>query len=151
MSADAYHIVAPDPQGAGAAIAIRKALAMAEVSPNEVDYVNAHGTSTPIGDKTETMAIKSVFGDHAYRLKVSSIKSMIGHLLGAAGAVEAVATVLTIDRQMIPPTINYSEPDPECDLDYTPNKAVAAEVKVAISNSFGFGGQNCVLAFSKVV
>ncbi len=150
MSADAYHIVAPDPQGAGAAIAIRKALAMAGVSPHEVAYVNAHGTSTPIGDKTETMAIKTVFGDHAYKLKVSSIKSMVGHLLGAAGAVEAVATVLTIERQMIPPTINYEEPDPECDLDYTPNKAFAAEVKVAISNSFGFGGQNCVLAFSKV-
>ena len=123
---------------------------MAGLSPDEVDYVNAHGTSTPVGDKTETQAIKSVFGDHAHRLRVSSIKSMIGHLLGAAGAVEAVATVLTLERQMIPPTINYEEADPDCDLNYTPNKAVEAEVSVAISNSFGFGGQNCVLAFSKV-
>jgi 3-oxoacyl-[acyl-carrier-protein] synthase II len=150
MSADAYHIVAPDPEGAGASAAIRRALAMAGVSPDEVDYVNAHGTSTPIGDKTETLAIKAVFGDHAYRLRVSSNKSMIGHLLGAAGAVEAAATVLTLERQVIPPTINYEEADPDCDLDYTPDEAVRAEVKVAISNSFGFGGQNGVLAFSKV-
>lgn len=150
MSADAYHIVAPDPNGAGAIQAMRRALSMAGLRPDEVDYVNAHGTSTPIGDKVETLAIKEAFGEHAYKLKVSSTKSMTGHLLGAAGAVEAVATVLTLQQQMIPPTTNYVEPDPDCDLDYVPNTAVNARVNVAISNSFGFGGQNSVLAFRKV-
>lgn len=150
MSADVYHIVAPDPSGVGATQAIRRALSMAGLGPDRVDYVNAHGTSTPVGDKVETLAIKKAFGEHAHKLKVSSTKSMTGHLLGAAGAIEAVATVLTLQEQMIPPTTNYVERDPDCDLDYVPNKAVNARVDVAISNSFGFGGQNSVLAFRKV-
>ena len=150
MTADAYHIVAPDPTGDGAASAIHTALSMAGLNPEDVDYVNAHGTSTPLGDKAETKAIRVAFGEHADRLKVSSNKSMIGHMLGAAGAVEAVATVMTVKEQIIPPTINYMEPDPECDLDYVPNHAVKAEVRAAISNSFGFGGHNSVLAFRRV-
>jgi len=151
MTADAYHIVAPDPSGQGAAAAIRKALAMSGLRPEDVDYVNAHGTSTPLGDKAETLAIKLAFGDHAYKLKVSSNKSVLGHMLGAAGAAEAAATVLTIKEQIIPPTINYVEPDPECDLDYVPNRAIRVQVRAAISNSFGFGGHNSVLAFRQVV
>lgn len=150
MSADAYHIVAPDPKGEGAASAIRSALSMSGLRPEDIDYVNAHGTSTPLGDKCETLAIRVAFGDHADKLKVSSNKSMIGHMLGAAGAVEAAATVLTIKERVIPPTTNYMEPDPECDLDYVPNRAVKAKVNAAISNSFGFGGHNSVLAFRKV-
>ncbi len=147
MTGDAYHITAPCEDGDGAIRVMEMALNDARINPDEVDYINAHGTSTPLNDKVETLAIKKVFKDHAYKLKISSIKSMIGHLLGAAGAVEAVATVKTIETGIIPPTINYEHPDPECDLDYTPNKAVEYPVKVAISNSFGFGGTNACLAF----
>ncbi len=147
MTGDAYHITAPCEDGDGAIRVMEMALNDARINPDEVDYINAHGTSTPLNDKVETLAIKKVFKDHAYKLKISSIKSMIGHLLGAAGAVEAVATVKTIETGIIPPTINYEHPDPDCDLDYTPNKAVEYPVKVAISNSFGFGGTNACLTF----
>ncbi len=147
MTGDAYHITAPCADADGAIRVIQMALNDARVNPPEVDYVNAHGTSTPLNDKVETLAIKEVFGKHAYELKVSSIKSMIGHLLGAAGAVEAIATVKTIETGIIPPTINYEYPDPECDLDYVPNKAIEYPVKIAISNSFGFGGTNACLVF----
>jgi 3-oxoacyl-[acyl-carrier-protein] synthase II len=149
MSADAYHMTAPEPEGAGAIASMGLALEDAGLQPEDVDYINAHGTSTPAGDASETKAIKKVFGDHAYRLAVSSIKSMTGHLLGAAGGVEAVATVLTLHHGMIPPTINYEEPDPECDLDYVPSSARRAEVRVAFSNSFGFGGTNATLVFKR--
>lgn len=149
MSADAYHMTAPEPEGAGAIASMTLALESAGIQPEEVDYINAHGTSTPAGDTAETKAIKKVFGDHAYRLAVSSIKSMTGHLLGAAGGIEAVATVLTLHHGVIPPTINYDEPDPECDLDYVPNKARKVEVRVAFSNSFGFGGTNATLVFKQ--
>jgi len=150
MSCDAYHMTAPDPEGDGAARALRAALDSARINPDEVDYINAHGTSTPLNDKLETMAIKTVCGDHAYQLAVSSNKSMIGHLLGAAGAVEAIATVLTIGRSVIPPTINYERPDPECDLDYVPNTARETPVRVAMSNSLGFGGHNCSIVLRKL-
>ncbi len=148
-SGDAYHMTAPAPNGEGAARAIRNALRDAGVSPEEVDYVNAHGTSTKFNDLYETMAIKSVFGEHAYKLKVSSIKSMIGHLLGAAGGVEVVASVMTLKTGVIPPTINYEEPDPECDLDYVPNRAIEYDVKCLLKNSFGFGGTNACLVLKK--
>jgi len=146
-SADAYHITAPDPDGTGAASAMALAIADAGLAPTDIDYINAHGTSTPLNDKVETMAIKRVFGEHARQLKISSTKSMHGHLLGAAGVAEGVATLLALWRQEIPPTINYENPDPECDLDYTPNEPVKREMKCAISNSFGFGGHNAVLVF----
>jgi 3-oxoacyl-[acyl-carrier-protein] synthase II len=149
MSADAYHMTAPEPEGLGAIASMRLALEDAGLPPEEVDYINAHGTSTPVGDVAETKAIKKVFGKHAYRLAVSSVKSMTGHLLGAAGGVESVATVLTVHHGVIPPTINHDEPDPECDLDYVPNKARQAEVRVALTNSFGFGGTNATLVFKK--
>ena len=147
---DAYHITAPHECGEGAYECMKLALEDAGLNPEEVDYINAHGTSTPLNDKVETMAIKQLFKDHAYRLKVSSNKSMIGHLLGAAGAVEAVASVKTIETGVIPPTINLENPDPECDLDYVPNSAVEADVRVVLSNSFGFGGTNACLVFKKV-
>ena len=149
MSADAYHITAPEPEGIGAIASMRLALEDAGLGPEDVDYINAHGTSTPAGDTAETKAIKKVFGEHAYRLAVSSVKSMTGHLLGAAGGVESLATVLTVYHGLIPPTINYDEPDPECDLDYVPNNARRAEVRVALTNSFGFGGTNATLVFRK--
>ena len=149
MSADAYHMTAPEPEGLGAIAAMRLALEAARLSPEDVDYINAHGTSTPVGDTAETRAIKQVFGGHAYSLAVSSVKSMTGHLLGAAGGVESLATVLTIYHGLIPPTINYDEPDPGCDLDYVPNKARQAEVRVALTNSFGFGGTNATLVFKQ--
>ena len=149
MSGDAYHLTMPDEEGEGAALCMKAVLRDAGIAPEEVDYINAHGTSTPLNDKTETLAIKKVFGEHAYRLAISSNKSMIGHLLGAAGAVEAIFTILTIKHGVVPPTINYEYPDPECDLDYVPNEAREVEVKVAISNSFGFGGVNACLAFRK--
>ncbi len=147
---DAHHITAPCADGEGAIRCMRMALEDGKLSPQEVDYINAHGTSTPLNDKTETLAIKSLFGEHAYRLKVSSNKSMIGHLLGAAAAVEAVATIKTIETGIIPPTMNLDNPDPECDLDYVPNKATAQEVRVALSNAFGFGGTNACLVFRKI-
>ncbi len=148
-TADGYHVVAPEPEGAEAARAIRIALEDAGISPDQVDYINAHGTSTDLNDKIETLAIKKVFGDHAYRVAVSSIKSMLGHSMGAAGALEAVACALSVSTDWVPPTINYEHPDPECDLDYVPNQARQCPVKVAVSNSFGFGGHNAVLAFKK--
>lgn len=149
-TADAYHITAPDPQGEGAARAMALALADAHLLPEEIDYINAHGTSTDLNDRLETLAIKKVFGPHAYKLAISSIKSMIGHLLGAAGAVEIVATALTIYEGIIPPTINYQEPDPDCDLDYVPNQARRQQVRAALSNSFGFGGHNAVVLLKRL-
>jgi len=149
MSGDAFHVTAPEPEGAGAAQAMRQAIDDAGVHPEDVDYINAHGTSTDIGDKQETIAIKKVFGEHAYRLAVSSNKSMMGHTLGAAGGVEGVATALTLYHGIMPPTINYETPDPECDLDYVPNTARKSNVNIALSNSFGFGGHNAVVAIRK--
>ncbi len=146
---DAYHITAPHECGEGAYECMRLALEDAGLNPNEIDYINAHGTSTPLNDKIETLAIKQLFKDHAYKLKVSSNKSMIGHLLGAAGAVEAVASVKTVETGIIPPTINLVNPDPECDLDYVPNEAVQMDVRAVLSNSFGFGGTNACLVFKK--
>jgi len=148
-SADAYHITAPLENGEGAALAMRRALADAGLSPREVDYINAHGTSTPLNDKSETQAIKAVFGEAAYDVPISSTKSMIGHLLGAAGAVEAIVCVRAITDGIIPPTINYEHPDPECDLDYVPNVARRRPVRVAMSNSFGFGGHNACVIFRR--
>ena len=148
-TADGYHITAPEPEGTEAARAMQLALQDAGVSPEQVDYINAHGTSTELNDKIETLAIKKVLGDHAYRVPVSSIKSMIGHSMGAAGALEAIACVLSMCTGWVPPTINYEHPDPECDLDYVPNQARKHAVKVAVSNSFGFGGQNAVLVLRK--
>lgn len=149
MSADAYHMTDPAPGGEGAARCMRAAIKDAGLRLEEVDYINAHGTSTPVGDKSEIAAIKSVFGEHAKRLAVSSTKSMTGHLLGAAGGVEAIITALTIKHGMIPPTINVDNQDPECDLDVVPNVARHAEVRTAMSNSFGFGGHNATLIFKK--
>jgi len=150
LTGDAYHLTAPAPGGEGAARCIKMALQTAGVKPEEVDYINAHGTSTPFNDLYETMAIKSVFGDHARQLMVSSTKSMTGHALGAAGGIEAVFTLLSMERSEVAPTINYQEPDPDCDLDYVPNTARQAKVNVALSNSFGFGGTNASLLFRKV-
>jgi len=144
-SNDGFHMIAPDPEGRGAALAIRRALADAGVEPEDVGYINAHGASTPLGDMAETKAIKTAYGKHAYDIPISSTKSMIGHLMGATGAVEAMACVMTLNEGIVHPTINYETPDPECDLDYVPNEARQAEVKVAASNSFGLGGQNAVL------
>lgn len=146
---DAYHITTPAPDAEGAQRAMKLAMEDAEVSPDEVDYINAHGTSTYYNDLYETRAIKAVFGDHAYQLSVSSVKSMIGHLLGGAGGVEAVVTVKAMKEGIMPPTINYETPDPELDLDYVPNQAKEKEIKVAMSNSLGFGGHNAVLLFKK--
>lgn len=146
---DAYHISAPAEGGAGAVKAMRRALQKAGLTPNDVDYINAHGTSTLLNDVAETQAIKTVFGERAYKIPISSTKSMIGHLLGAAGAVEAIATIKTIETGWIHPTINYEYPDPQCDLDYVPNKARQANVRVAMSNSFGFGGHNAIIIFKK--
>jgi len=146
---DAYHITAPSPDGESAARAMSNALADGGVKPEEVDYINAHGTSTPLNDKVETLAIKKVFGDYAYKIPVSSNKSMIGHLLGAAGVIELIATILSMEKEMIPPTINYEFPDSECDLDYVPNKARPKKINVALSNSLGFGGHNATLVVRK--
>jgi 3-oxoacyl-[acyl-carrier-protein] synthase II len=150
MTCDAYHITAPVEGGEGLVRAMRIALAKAGLQPEQVDYVNAHGTSTLLNDKSETAALKTVFGAHAYKLAVSSTKSMIGHLIGAAGAVEAVASIMIIHSGVIHPTINYRTPDPDCDLDYVPNTARKVDVQVAISNSAGFGGHNSTLVFNKV-
>jgi 3-oxoacyl-[acyl-carrier-protein] synthase II len=149
MNGDAYHITAPDPEGDGAQRAMKLAIQDAGIKPEDVDYINAHGTSTPFNDRIETCAIKKVFGEHAYKLAISSNKSMIGHTLGAAGALEFSSTILTVKEDIIPPTINYDEVDPDCDLDYVPNKARKAKVNIAISNSFGFGGTNAVLIAKK--
>jgi len=146
---DAYHITAPSPDGEGAARCMRLALRSGGIEPWEVDYINAHGTSTPYNDATETQAIKRVFGEHAARLAVSSTKSMTGHLLGACGGVEAAYSALALHHGIIPPTINYEEPDPACDLDYVPNVARRVPIRVALSNSFGFGGTNACLVFRK--
>jgi len=150
LTSDAYHLTAPAPEGEGAARCMKMALDKAGVNPEEVGYINAHGTSTPYNDLYETMAIKSVFGEHAYKLKVSSTKSMTGHTLGAAGGLEAVYSLLAMNRGVLPPTINYEDPDPECDLDYVPNTPVEADVDVVISNSLGFGGTNATILFKKV-
>jgi 3-oxoacyl-[acyl-carrier-protein] synthase II len=149
-SSDAFHVTAPDPEGHGAARAIRRALQRAKLDPQQVDYINAHATSTPVGDLAETMAIKQVFGEYAASVPISATKSMIGHLTGAAGAVEAAATILSLQHSLIPPTINQEQPDPACDLDYVPNTARPAALQVAISNSFGFGGVNAVLVFRRL-
>ena len=146
---DAYHMTAPSPDGEGAETCMKLALEDANIAPNEVDYINAHGTSTPLNDVVETKAIKKVFGEHAYKLMVSSTKSMTGHLLGGAGGLEAVITVKALETGIVPPTINLEEPDPECDLDYVPNQARRANIKVAMSNAFGFGGTNACLVFKK--
>jgi 3-oxoacyl-[acyl-carrier-protein] synthase II len=149
LSCDAHHITAPHPEGLGGYEAMRNTLRDAGLKPEEIDYINAHGTSTIPNDKIETMAIKRLFGDHAYKLAVSSTKSMLGHLLGAAGGVEAIITALTLKNGIIPPTINYETPDPDCDLDYVPNKARRQECRFALSNSFGFGGHNACLALAR--
>jgi 3-oxoacyl-[acyl-carrier-protein] synthase II len=149
MTGDAHHMTAPDPDGDGAARAMALALKSAGLVASEVGYINAHGTSTPYNDKFETLAIRRVFGDHAAKLAVSSTKSMTGHLLGAAGGVEAIATTLALHHGLLPPTINYETPDPDCDLDYVPNQARKQDVEVALSNAFGFGGTNATLAFRK--
>jgi 3-oxoacyl-[acyl-carrier-protein] synthase II len=148
-SADMYHYVAPHPEGTGAARAMRKALGRAGIQPEQVGYINAHGTSTKVGDIAETKAIKAVFGEHAYKLAISSTKSVHAHMLGAAGAMEAAATILAMQRGMLPPTINLDNPDPECDLDYVPNKARKADVEYGVSNSFGFGGHNATLVLRR--
>jgi 3-oxoacyl-[acyl-carrier-protein] synthase II len=149
MTADAYHITAPSEDGEGAMRVMQMAIRRGGIQPAQVDYVNAHGTSTPFNDKLETVAIKRVFGEHAYKVAISSTKSMTGHLLGAAGGVEAAISVLALRHQMIPPTINYETPDPECDLDYVPNEKRAAKIDYVLSNSFGFGGTNAALLFKR--
>ena len=150
MSGDAYHMTLPAAGGEGAMRCMKSALRNAGINPEQVDYINAHGTSTPAGDKAETDAAKSTFGEHAYKLAVSSTKSMTGHLLGAAGGIEAIFTALAIRNQVAPPTINLTTPDPECDLNYVPNTAQELKIDVALSNSFGFGGTNGTLVFAKV-
>ncbi len=149
LSADAYHVTAPESTGAGAAQAMQMALAQANLRPDQIDYINAHGTSTPLNDKSETHAIKRVFGEAAYKVAISSTKSMTGHLMGAGGAVEGVVAVKTITDGVIAPTINYATPDPDCDLDYTPNTARVKTVNTVMSNSFGFGGHNAVIIFGR--
>ena len=149
MNSDAYHMTAPSPSGKGAAACMKMALEDAKVNREEVQYINAHGTSTPAGDKAETDAVKALFGDHSKKLAMSSTKSMVGHMLGAAGGAEAVFTVMAVRDQVAPPTINYTTPDPECDLDYVPNTARDLKIDVGITNSFGFGGTNGTLVFSR--
>ena len=150
VSNDAFHMIAPDPEGVGAALAMRRAMDEAGLDPQAVDYINAHAASTPLGDAAETNAIKRVFGDRAYRIPISSSKSMLGHMMGATGAVEAIACVMSILTGIVHPTINYETPDPECDLDYVPDQAREVDVKIAMSNSFGLGGQNAVLILGAV-
>ncbi len=149
MSTDAYHITAPDPDGRGPRVCMQNALKNSQVNPDEIDYINAHGTSTPLNDVTETGAVKEVFGDHAYKLAISSTKSMTGHLLGAAGAIEAIYSVKAITEQILPPTINYQTPDPNCNLDYVPNEPRKAKVNACLSNSFGFGGTNASIVLKR--
>lgn len=148
-SGDAYHMTSPDPEGDGAARAMRRAIADAAIEPEQISYINAHGTSTAANDKLETKAIKRVFGEAAYRIPVSSTKSMTGHLLGAAGGIEAIISVLALKEGIIPPTINYQTSDPECDLDYVPNQARRSQLEYVLSNSLGFGGHNACLVFRK--
>jgi 3-oxoacyl-[acyl-carrier-protein] synthase II len=150
MTADAHHLTAPHPEGEGAAGVMTQCLQIAGLQPHEVDYINVHGTSTPLGDIAETQAIKRVFGDHAYKLNISSTKSMTGHLLGAAGAIEAIASILSIHYGVVPPTINHFTDDPACDLNYTFNTIQKRDVRVALSNTFGFGGHNASVVFSKI-
>jgi 3-oxoacyl-[acyl-carrier-protein] synthase II len=151
MSGDAYHITQPDPEGDGASRAMTMALKSAGVAPGQVDYINAHGTSTQLNDRLETLAIKKTFGEHAYRVAISSTKSMVGHLLGAAGVVEAATCLMAMQTNALPPTINYEVPDPDCDLDYIPNEARDGRVNVTMSNSFGFGGHNASIVFRRFV
>lgn len=151
LTDDAYHITQPAAGGEGAVRSMSLAIKDAGLTPGDIDYINAHGTSTPFNDRNETEAIKTVFGEDAYKLAISSTKSMTGHLLGAAGAVEAIATILAMQNSMVPPTINYTTPDPDCDLNYTPNKPQPREINAAISNTFGFGGHNATLCFKKFV
>jgi 3-oxoacyl-[acyl-carrier-protein] synthase II len=146
---DAYHITAPSPDGDGAVRCMRMAIKDAALKPEDVDHINAHGTSTPLNDLTETLAIKTVFGNHAKKIPISATKSMTGHLLGAAGSTEAIFTILAIWDGIMPPTLNYEEPDPQCDLDYVPNVARRQPIKIAMSNAFGFGGTNATLVFKK--
>jgi len=150
MSCDAYHMTAPDPEGKGAVRCMQEAIRDAGIKPDDIDYINAHGTSTQLNDSMETSAIKIVFGDKAKKIPISSTKSMTGHLLGAAGGAELAASALSITNGIIAPTINYEEPDPTCDLDYVPNEARKQEIKVALSNSLGFGGHNATLIIRKV-
>lgn len=149
FSADAHHVTAPDPDGEGVILAINRALDAAGIKSTDIDHINMHGTSTPLGDIAETNSIKKVFGDHAYKINHNSTKSMTGHALGAAGAIESLATMLATYHDMVPPTINYETPDPECDLNYTVNEAVARDVHYALNNAFGFGGHNTTLVFKK--
>ncbi len=149
-SCDAYHITSPDPEGKGLSLAMNRAIADAGLKPTDIDYINAHGTSTPYNDKFETLSIKKVFGDHARKVLISSTKSMTGHLLGAAGGVEAIISIKTIESGEVPPTINYETPDPDCDLDYIPNVKRQADVKTVLSDNLGFGGQNAALVFNKL-
>jgi 3-oxoacyl-[acyl-carrier-protein] synthase II len=144
---DAYHITQPDPEGKGLSMAMRRTLDSAGLAPGDVDYINAHGTSTPYNDKFETLAIKKVFGDYARKVPISSTKSMTGHLLGAAGGIESVVCVKTIEKGIVPPTMNLDEPDPDCDLDYVPNAAREVKVRTVLSNNLGFGGQNASIVF----
>jgi 3-oxoacyl-[acyl-carrier-protein] synthase II len=148
-TADAYHVTAPDETQSGVIRAMRRAIQDAGISPEKIGYINAHGTSTPLGDRGETLAVKKTFDAHSYKLAFSSTKSMTGHLLGAAGGIEAVFTVLAIHRRKLPPTINYNTPDPECDLDYVANEAREALVEYALTNGFGFGGTNAALVFRR--
>ena len=148
-SADAYHMVAPCADGEGAARCMRWALKDAGIEPEQVDYINAHGTSTQLNDASETLAIKTVFGEHAYQVPISSTKSMVGHALGASGALESIAAIRTIETGTIHPTINYEYPDPDCDLDYVPNESREQDVDIVLNNSFGFGGQNACLVFKR--
>jgi 3-oxoacyl-[acyl-carrier-protein] synthase II len=151
MSADAFHVTAPPDDGDGAFRVMRNSMRDAKVEPSQIDYINAHGTSTDVGDRAETAAIKRAFGDHAYKVAVSSTKSMTGHLLGGAGGLEAGITVMAIRDQIAPPTINYENPDPLCDLDYVPNQARPMKIEYALSNSFGFGGTNGSLIFKRYI
>ena len=149
FSADAYHITAPDPEGTGVILAMVNALKSAGIKAEDVDHINLHGTSTPLGDIAETKSIKKVFGDHSYKMNLNSTKSMTGHTLGAAGAVESIATILAIYHGIVPPTINYQNPDPECDLNYTVNEAEARDISIGLNNAFGFGGHNTTIVFKK--
>ena len=150
-TADAYHITQPAPEGEGGARAMNKALTQSQIVPDQIDYINAHGTSTLLNDKFETMAMKSVFSDHAHIVSISSTKSMTGHLLGASGALEAVISVMALEKSTIPPTINYENPDPDCDLNYTPNTKISKSINYVMSNSFGFGGHNASLIFKNII